>query len=117
MIILKKHTELHPMTLRLKYISTDHNHEPRRAGRSGDRIPVGGARYSAPVQPRPGGWGATQPPIQRALCLSRVERPGRGVNHPPPFSAEVKERVELYTYSPSVIHDGLRGEVKIVRVT
>ena len=30
-----------------------------------------------------------------------VKRPGRVVNHPPPFSAEVKEGVELYLYSPS----------------
>jgi hypothetical protein len=30
-----------------------------------------------------------------------VKRPGRGVDHPPPSSAEVKERVELYLYSPS----------------
>ena len=30
-----------------------------------------------------------------------VKRPGRGVNHQPPSSAEVKERVELYLYSPS----------------
>ena len=30
-----------------------------------------------------------------------VKRPGRGVNHPSPSSAEVKERVELYLYSPS----------------
>ena len=30
------------------------------------------------------------------------KRPGRGVNHPPPSSAEIKERVELYLYSPSV---------------
>jgi len=27
-----------------------------------------------------------------------VKRPGRCVNHPPPSSAEVKERVELYNY-------------------
>jgi len=27
--------------------------------------------------------------------------PGRGINHPLPSSAEVKERVELYLYSPS----------------
>ena len=33
--------------------------------------------------------------------FQRVKRPGRDVNHPPPFSAEVKERVELYLYSPS----------------
>ena len=28
-----------------------------------------------------------------------LKRPGRGVNHPPPTSAEVKVRVELYLYS------------------
>jgi hypothetical protein len=33
--------------------------------------------------------------------FSGVKRPGRGVDHPPPSSAEVKERVELYLYSPS----------------
>jgi hypothetical protein len=30
-----------------------------------------------------------------------VKWPGRGVDHPPPYSAEVKERIELYLYSPS----------------
>jgi hypothetical protein len=30
-----------------------------------------------------------------------VKWPGRGVDHPTPFSAEVKERVELYLYFPS----------------
>jgi len=30
-----------------------------------------------------------------------VKRRGCGVDHPPPSSAEVKERVELYLYSPS----------------
>jgi hypothetical protein len=29
------------------------------------------------------------------------KRPGRGVDHPPPSSARVKEIVELYLYSPS----------------
>jgi len=27
--------------------------------------------------------------------------PGRGIDHPPSSSAEVKETVELYLYSPS----------------
>jgi hypothetical protein len=30
-----------------------------------------------------------------------VERPGRGVDHPPTSSGDVKERVELYLYFPS----------------
>jgi len=30
-----------------------------------------------------------------------VKRPGRGFDHPTPSSAEVKETVELYLYSPS----------------
>jgi len=30
-----------------------------------------------------------------------VKRPGLDVDHPPPSSAEVTERVELYLYSPS----------------
>jgi len=34
-----------------------------------------------------------------------VNRPGRRVDHPTPSSAEVKEKVELYLYSPL----GLRG--------
>ena len=35
------------------------------------------------------------------VSIPGVKRPGRGVNHPPPSSAEVKERIELYMYSPS----------------
>jgi len=30
-----------------------------------------------------------------------VKRPGCGTDHPPVLSIEVKERVELYLYSPS----------------
>jgi len=30
-----------------------------------------------------------------------VKRPGLGVDHPPPYSPEFKERVELYLYSTS----------------
>jgi hypothetical protein len=44
----------------------------------------------------------TQHPVQWVPGLSRgVKRPGRGVDHPLPSSAEVKERVELYLYFPS----------------
>jgi hypothetical protein len=46
--------------------------------------------------------GPTQPPIQWVPGLSRgVKRLGRGVDHRPPSSAEVKERVELYFCSPT----------------
>jgi hypothetical protein len=69
-----------------------------RAGRSGDRIPVGGGRFSAPVH---SGLGA-QPASYK---MDTWELPGvklsrRGVDHPPIPSAEVKERVELYLYFP-----------------
>jgi hypothetical protein len=33
--------------------------------------------------------------------LLGVKLPGRGVDQPPPFSAEFKERVELFFFSPS----------------
>jgi hypothetical protein len=37
----------------------------------------------------------------------------RGVNHPPPTSAEVKERVELYIYSLLGLHGRLWGELYV----
>ena len=69
-----------------------------QAGRSGDRIPVG-ARFSAPTHTGPGAHPA--PCTISTGSFPGVNRPGRGVDHPPPSSAEVKERVELYLYSPS----------------
>ena len=46
--------------------------------------------------------GPTQLPVQWVTGLSPgVKRPGRGVDHPPPSSAEVNWRVELYLFSPS----------------
>jgi hypothetical protein len=36
------------------------------------------------------------------VSLPGIKRPGRGVNHPPPSSAEVKERVEFHFYFSSV---------------
>ena len=70
-----------------------------RAGRSGDRIPVG-ARFFALV--RLGSGVPTQPPYSGyRVSFWVVKRSRRGVKHQPPFSAEVKERVDLYLYSAS----------------
>jgi len=67
------------------------------AGRSGDRLPVG-ARFSAPVQTGPGAYSASY--TMGTGSFPGVERSGRGVDHPPPTSTEVKERVGLYLYPP-----------------
>ena len=46
--------------------------------------------------------GPTQPPIKWVSGLfPEVMRPKSGVNHPPPYNAEDKARVELNVYSPS----------------
>jgi hypothetical protein len=71
---------------------------PLRVGWSGDGIPVG-AIYSAPIQTDPGAH-----PFSYTMgtgSFTEVKRPGRGADHLPTSSAEVKERVELNLYSPS----------------
>ena len=68
-----------------------------RAGRFGDRIPVG-ARFSAPVQTGPGAHPTTY--TMGTGSVPVVKLPGRGDDHSPPSIAEVKERVELYLYPP-----------------
>jgi len=71
-----------------------------RAGRSGARIPVG-ARFSAPVQ-----ISSEAHPVSYTMgtgSFPGVKRPGRGVDHPPPSSAGVNERIDLYLYSPSFV--------------
>jgi len=46
--------------------------------------------------------GPTQPPVEWVLGLfTGVKRPGHGVDHPSPSSTKVKERVNLYLYSPT----------------
>ena len=67
-----------------------------QTGRSGDRIPVG-ARFSTPVQTGPGDHPASCT-VGTGL-FHGIKRPGRGVIHPTPSGAEVKETVELYLYS------------------
>jgi hypothetical protein len=67
-----------------------------RARRSQDRIPVGGKNFrTRPDRP----WGPPTLLYNRyRVSFPDVKRTGRGVNHPPPSSAVVKERVELYLY-------------------
>jgi hypothetical protein len=45
-------------------------------------------------------WGPSSFLYSGYRVFPGVKRPGRGVHHPPPSSAEVKERVELYLFSP-----------------
>jgi hypothetical protein len=59
-----------------------------RAGRSGDRIPVG-AKYSAPVQTGPGAHPASY--IMGTGSFPGVKRPGRGVEHPPHLRPRLKK--------------------------
>jgi len=58
-----------------------------------------GVIFSAPV-PDWARW-PTSLLYEGTLAFVRVKRLGRGVDHPPLPNAEVKERVELYLYSPS----------------
>jgi len=86
------------LTISGKWNFTELINKSLRAGRSGDRKPVG-ARFSAPVQTDHGAHPASY--TIRTVSFPGVKRPGRGVDHQPPSSAEVKERIELYFYSPS----------------
>jgi hypothetical protein len=58
-----------------------------------------GARFSAPFQADPGAHPASY--TMGTGSFPGAKRPGRGVDHPPLSSAEVKERIKLYLYSPS----------------
>jgi len=62
-----------------------------------DFIVLVGARFSTSVQTGPGAHTASH--TIGTGSSPGVKRPGRGVDHIP-SSAEVKERVELYLYSP-----------------
>jgi hypothetical protein len=57
------------------------------------------ARFSALVQTVPGAHPASYK--IGTGSLPSVKQPERGVDHPSPSIARVKERVELYLYSPS----------------
>jgi hypothetical protein len=58
-----------------------------------------GVRFSAHIQTGPGAHPASY--TMGTGYFPGVKRPGRGVDHPPSSSTEVKEELELYLYSPS----------------
>ena len=58
-----------------------------------------GRDFSVPIQTSPGAHPASITIGTRSL--PGLKQPGRGVDHPPPSSAKVEGRVELYMYSPS----------------
>ena len=58
-----------------------------------------GARFPAPVQNGPGDYPDSY--TISIVSIPGVKLPERGVDHTAPSGAEVKERVELYLYSPS----------------
>jgi hypothetical protein len=66
-----------------------------RAGRYGDQIPVG-AKFFALVRTGPGVHPTSY--TMGTESFPRVKRPGRGLKHQPPSSAEVKEII-LYLSS------------------
>ena len=55
-------------------------------------------RFSAPIKTGPGAH-PTSYTMGTGYFLG-IKRPGRGADHPPSHTAEVKETVELYIYSP-----------------
>jgi hypothetical protein len=55
-------------------------------------------RFSANIQTGPGAHPASHTMGNRSLSWG-VKQLGQGVDHPPPSSAEMKERVDLYNYS------------------
>jgi len=59
----------------------------------------GRSRFFALVQIGP--WAHPSSCTKVTWSFPGVKPPGRGVDHPPPSSAEVKEKVELNIHSPS----------------
>jgi hypothetical protein len=57
-----------------------------------------GVKFSAPIQTGPEAYPASY--TMGTGSFLGVKWPGRGIDLPPPSSTEVKERLELYLYSP-----------------
>ena len=74
-----------------------------------------GARFSAPVKTGLGAHSASY--AMGTGSFPGVNRPGCGVGHPPTSTVEVKDRVELYLYSPSGISWPVLGRTLYSLVT
>ena len=73
---------------------------PRELSRYRDSLRAGGGHTFRTHPDRP--WGPPNPLYYVFWVSYRgIERPGRGVDHQPSSSAEVKERVKLYLLSSS----------------
>jgi hypothetical protein len=82
---LPKYTASHPRRPQNMWRSFE---SPLRAGRSGDRIPLG-PRFTAPVQTGPAAHPASY--TTGTGSLLGVKRPERGVDHPPHLGPRLKE--------------------------
>jgi len=71
----------------------------RLTGRPGDRIPLRGEIFRS--RPNRSWWPPSLLYNGNRVSLPRIKRPGRGVDHSPPSSAEVEEKAKLYLYSLS----------------
>ena len=68
-------------------------------GLDGPGIESLGVRFPAPVQTGPGAHPASY--TKGTWSFPGVRRLRSGIDHPLPFNAKIKERAELYLYSPS----------------
>ena len=74
-------------------------------------FPVG-VRFSSHVQTIPVANQASY--TMGAGSFLGVKQPKHNINHPPPASIKVKERVELYLCTPLCLHDRLWGELYLL---
>jgi hypothetical protein len=58
-----------------------------------------GTRFSTPIQTGPGSHPASYK-MSTGSFPGVKKQPWHGIDHPPPSSSEVKEKVELYIYTP-----------------
>jgi hypothetical protein len=76
---------------------TSRRSDTLRAGRSGNRIPVG-ARFSVPVQTGPEAYPASY--TMDTGSFPGEKRPGCGFNHPPHLAPRVRKSIGIYLHSP-----------------